>query len=120
MNPASLQPRHNYVLIHIIEASESINGIVIPDSVRKKQKVRARVVSFGDGIRLDSGELIPLGLKVGDLVLMDGRQDMAGIPGADHHFLITEDAIMAVIDPLLDVDDDKPSLLIPSRIPVMT
>jgi chaperonin GroES len=44
------------------------SGIVLPDTAKEKPQ-EGRVVAAGPGRRLDSGELVPLEIKVGDKVL---------------------------------------------------
>jgi chaperonin GroES len=43
-------------------------GILLPDSAKEKPQ-RGTVVAVGEGRRLDSGEIVPPPLKVGDRVI---------------------------------------------------
>ncbi len=45
-------------------------GIILPDSAKKKQET-AIVVAVGPGKRLDDGKILPIPVKVGDVILMD-------------------------------------------------
>ena len=45
-------------------------GIILPDSAKKKQET-AKVVAIGPGKRLDDGKILPIPVKVGDVILMD-------------------------------------------------
>lgn len=52
------------------EAQESVtdSGIIIPDMAKEKPTT-GRVVAVGSGIALSNGEIMPLDVKVGDVVL---------------------------------------------------
>ncbi len=45
------------------------SGIVLPDTAEKERPVKGRVLAVGAGKRNDRGELNPMSVKVGDLVL---------------------------------------------------
>ena len=62
------KPLHNYVLLERIEEENiTAGGIISPDNAKEKPS-RGRVVACGDGVR-DGGQLVPLGVKDGDVVL---------------------------------------------------
>jgi chaperonin GroES len=56
----------------VLEASEkeemTRSGIVLPDTAKEKPQ-EGRIIAAGPGRRLDSGDLVPLEVKVGDKVL---------------------------------------------------
>ena|SRR5210317_1093241 len=65
----NIRPLHDRVILkRMEEETTSPGGIVIPDSAAEKP-VRGEIVAAGNGKRLDSGEVIPLDVKVGDTVL---------------------------------------------------
>ena len=66
-----LKPLGNRVLVQRLEPQETMKGgIILPDSAKKKQET-AKVVELGTGKRLDDGTIVPIPLKVGDVILMD-------------------------------------------------
>ncbi|HJQ60752.1 MAG TPA: co-chaperone GroES [Vineibacter sp.] len=63
------KPLHDRVLIEPTTAeTKSKGGIIIPDTAQEKPQ-QGKVVAAGKGARLEDGRLLPLDLKVGDLVL---------------------------------------------------
>lgn len=66
---ASIRPLHDRVIVRRVEQDEkTAGGIIIPDTAKEKP-IQGEVVAAGPGSRDDSGKLIPLDVKVGDIVL---------------------------------------------------
>lgn len=61
-------PLYDRVLVRRIEEEITKGGIVIPDNAREKP-IRGKVVAIGEGKLLNSGEIRPLKVKVGDTIL---------------------------------------------------
>jgi chaperonin GroES len=65
----SLQPLEDRIVVRPAEAEEkTASGLVIPDTAKEKPQ-QGEVLAVGPGRRTDSGELIPLDIKVGDTVV---------------------------------------------------
>lgn len=65
----NFRPLHDRIVVSPLEQEEkTAGGIIIPDSAKEKP-MRGEVVAVGKGARNDKGEIIPLELKVGDIVL---------------------------------------------------
>src|ERR1700730_6807540 len=63
------RPLHDRVVICRLEGDDKTKGgIIIPDTVKEKPH-EGEVIAVGPGARDESGNLIPLDLKAGDLVL---------------------------------------------------
>jgi chaperonin GroES len=63
------RPLHDRVVIkRVEEVSKSKGGIIIPDTAKEKPQ-EGEVIAVGPGARDESGKLIPIDLKAGDLVL---------------------------------------------------
>ena len=63
------QPLADRVVVKRLEADEkTAGGIVLPDSAKEKPQ-RGTIVAVGEGRRLDSGELTPPPVEVGDRVI---------------------------------------------------
>jgi len=66
----NIRPLGDRVLVRPIEKEEvTASGIVLPDTVDKKQKAEGVVVAVGPGKTLDNGTKAPMDVKVGDKVL---------------------------------------------------
>ncbi len=65
----NIRPLHDRVIVRrMAEERTSAGGIVIPDSATEKP-VQGEVVAVGNGKIMESGEVRPLDVKVGDKVL---------------------------------------------------
>ncbi len=64
-----LQPLADRLVVKPIEKEEvTKGGIVIPDTAREKPQ-EGKVIAVGEGRRTNDGKLIPLEVKVGDVVI---------------------------------------------------
>ena len=64
-----IRPLHDRVIIKRMEEERtSPGGIVIPDTATEKP-IKGEVVAVGNGKILDNGDVRPLDVKVGDIVL---------------------------------------------------
>lgn len=63
------RPLHDRVVIRRAEGElKSSGGIIIPDTAKEKPQ-EGEVIAVGPGSRDDSGKLVPLDVKQGDIVL---------------------------------------------------
>ncbi|MDQ7075127.1 MAG: co-chaperone GroES [Gammaproteobacteria bacterium] len=94
----NIRPLHDRVVIKRMEEERmSAGGIVIPDSATEKP-VRGKIVAVGNGKVNDKGDVRPLDVKVGDMVLF-GK--FAGIEiklDGEELLVMREDDLVAVIE----------------------
>src|SRR5436305_10069835 len=66
----NLQPLEDRIVVRPSEAEETtVSGLVIPDTAKEKPQ-QGEVLAVGPGRRAENtGELIPLDVKVGDIVV---------------------------------------------------
>ena len=63
------RPLHDRVVVKRIEGEDKTKGgIIIPDTAKEKPQ-EGKVVAVGPGGRDESGKLVPLDVKAGDVVL---------------------------------------------------
>jgi len=62
------KPLHDRVAVRRLEQERTSGGIIIPDTAKEKP-IQGEIVSIGDGMRSDDGNIIPLDVHVGDKVL---------------------------------------------------
>jgi len=64
-----IKPLHDRVLVRRLEQEEkTAGGIIIPDTAKEKPQ-QGEVLATGSGARNESGKVVPLDVKVGDVVL---------------------------------------------------
>ncbi|HME84200.1 MAG TPA: co-chaperone GroES, partial [Roseiarcus sp.] len=92
------RPLHDRVVIRRIEGEDKTKGgIIIPDTVKEKPQ-EGEVVAVGPGARDESGKLVPLDLKAGDLVLF-GKWSGTEVKIDGQELLIMKESdIMGVIE----------------------
>lgn len=94
----TLKPLGNRVLAQRLEAKETLKGgIILPDSAKKKQET-AKVVAVGEGTRLDDGKILPVPVKVGDLILMDKYSGQEVTLNDEEYLIIKADDIIAIVE----------------------
>ncbi len=93
-----IRPLHDRVVIRRMEEERtSAGGIVLPDSATEKP-IQGEVVAAGNGKILNSGDVRPLDVKVGDKVLF-GKYSGTEVKMGDEELLVMrEEDIMGVIE----------------------
>ena len=69
MSVQKLVPLHDRVIIKRMEEEDvTSGGIIIPDTAKEKP-MKGEVVAVGPGVRSEKGDIIPMSLKAGEIVL---------------------------------------------------
>ena len=91
------RPLHDRVLLERIEEdSKTLGGIIIPDSAKEKP-MKATVVAVGSGARDESGKVVPLDVKAGDVVLFSKWSGTEVTIDGKEMLVMKESDIMGVI-----------------------
>ena len=92
------RPLHDRVAVKRIEEEQKTKGgIIIPDTAKEKP-MQGEIVAVGPGARNDKGELVPMGVKVGDRVLF-GKWSGTEVKIDDQELLIMKEAdLMGVLE----------------------
>ena len=85
------------ILKRMEEETTSSGGIVIPDSATEKPS-RGEIIAAGKGKRLESGDIVPLDVKVGDTVLFGKYSGTEVKVDGDDLLVMREEDIMGVIE----------------------
>jgi chaperonin GroES len=94
----TLRPLHDRVVVRRIDAENtSKGGIIIPGTAAEKPN-EGEVVAVGPGTALDSGEIRPLTVAVGDRVLFGKYSPTEITLDGDELLVIRESDILAVIE----------------------
>lgn len=93
-----VRPLHDRVLVERLDEEEkSAGGIIIPDTAKEKP-MQGRVLAVGNGARDDSGKLIPLDVKAGDVVLFGKWAGTEVKFDGKEYLIMKESDIMGVIE----------------------
>jgi len=95
----NIRPLYDRVVVRRNEEEETTaGGIVLPGSAQEKPN-EGEVIAVGEGKILDSGELRPLALKVGDTVVFGqyAGSNTIEIDG-DELIIMSESEIFAVVE----------------------
>jgi chaperonin GroES len=95
----NFKPLSNHLFLEAVEEEKTTaSGIVLPETVEKEKPVKAKVVAVGPGKKNDKGEIQPMEVKIGDVVLfkkygpdefeLEGKKYLVG----------DEDDILAVLE----------------------
>jgi len=93
-----IRPLHDRVIVKREEDErKSPGGIVIPDTAAEKP-MKGRILAVGKGKILESGEIRPLDVKIGDKVLFGKYSGTEVKMDGDDVLVMREEDIMAVIE----------------------
>lgn len=93
-----LKPLSNRVLVRRLAAEEKLKGgIILPDTAKKKQE-QAEVVALGSGKKDKNGALIPMPVKVGDIILMEKYSGQEVTLDDEEFVILRADDIIAIIE----------------------
>jgi chaperonin GroES len=93
----NIRPLHDRVIVRRLEEERTTaGGIVIPDTAAEKPN-RGKVLAVGKGKSNEKGEVRPLEVKVGDVVLF-GQYAGTKIKHEGEELLVmSEDDLMAIV-----------------------
>ena len=90
-------PLNDKIVVKRLEAEDkTAGGILLPDSAREKPR-QGKVVSLGEGKRLENGKRAAFQVKVGDKVLFTSYGGTEVSIDGGEHLIMTEDDILAIV-----------------------
>ena len=93
-----LRPLGDKILVKRVEAeTKTKSGIVLPDSAKEKPR-RGKIISLGDGKRLETGERAPWNVKKGDEVIFASYAGTEVKIDGEELMIMSEDDILAVVE----------------------
>ena len=99
----AFHPLHDRVVVKRIDAEEkSAGGIIIPDTAKEKPS-QGEVIAVGPGARDDTGKVVALDLKVGDIVLFGKWSGTEVKLDGEDLLIMKESDIMGVIEQTAEV-----------------
>ena len=94
----NFKPLHDRVVVRRVEEEQKTKGgIIIPDTAKEKP-MQGEVLAVGPGTRNDKGDLLPMGVKVGDRVLF-GKWSVTEVKiDGDELLIMKESDIMGILE----------------------
>jgi len=93
-----IRPLHDRVIVRRLEEErKTASGIVIPDSATEKPD-QGEILAVGKGKILESGEVRPLDVKVGDKVLFGKYSGQTVKVEGEELLVMREEDIMGVVE----------------------
>ncbi len=94
----AIRPLHDRILVQRVKEEDTTKGgIIIPDTAKEKP-IEAKVVAVGTGRLMDNGEVRPLAVKKGDLVLFGKYGGTEVKIDGEEHRILREDDILGIIE----------------------
>jgi len=91
----NVTPLYDKIAVEPIQEQKTSGGIIIPDTAKDKPS-KGKVVAVGEGYRLDNGDINPLRVKVGDVVLY-GKWGGSEVKIEDKDIIIMKESDILVI-----------------------
>ena len=92
------RPLHDRVVVRRIDEDEkSAGGIIIPDTAKEKPS-QGEIIAVGPGARNDKGEITPLDVKKGDLVLFGKWSGTEVSLDGEDLLIMNESDVMGVLE----------------------
>jgi len=94
----NLRPLQDRIIVkRVEEETKTAGGLFIPETAKEKPQ-RGEIVATGNGKKTEDGKVLPLDVKVGDVVLF-GKYAGTDIKVDGEDFLMMrEDDILAVVE----------------------
>ena len=92
-----IKPLSDRVVIKPAEPDEKVQGgIIIPDTAKEKPQ-KGKIVAVGPGKASETGEIISMEVKVGDMVLYGKYSGTEVTIDKEDYLIVRESDILAVI-----------------------
>lgn len=98
-NTMQIKPLSDHILIQPLKQEEKTkSGILLPESADKERPEQGKVIAVGPGKATEDGKVLPMEVKVGDVVLFK-KYGPDEIKVDDQEYLIaSQEDILAVIE----------------------
>lgn len=96
-----IQPLHDRLVLEAAPKEEkTAGGIILPDTAQEKPN-KGKVLAVGPGKRLDSGQLAPVDVKVGEWVLYGKYSGTEVTVDRTDYVILRAEDVLAVVEPAL-------------------
>ena len=96
----AVTPLGDRIIVKPAEVAEerTASGFIIPDSAKKEKPGQGTVVAVGEGRRNERGDLMPLRVTVGDVVLFSKYGFDEITVGDTEYYVVSEPSILAILN----------------------
>jgi chaperonin GroES len=92
------RPLHDRVVVRRIESeAKTAGGIIIPDTAKEKPQ-EGEIIAVGPGARDETGKLVPLDVKTGDLILFGKWSGTEVKIDGQEYLIMKESDVMGIIE----------------------
>ena len=94
----NLRPLQDRIIVkRVEEETKTAGGLFIPETAKEKPQ-RGEIVAVGNGKKTEEGKVLPLDVKVGDLVLFGKYAGTEVKVDGNDYLMMREDDILAVVE----------------------
>ncbi|OGU16532.1 MAG: co-chaperone GroES [Geobacteraceae bacterium GWC2_53_11] len=94
----NLRPLQDRIIVkRVEEETKTAGGLFIPETAKEKPQ-RGEIVAVGNGKKTEDGKVLPLDVKVGDVVLFGKYAGTEVKVDGNDYLMMREDDILAVIE----------------------
>ncbi|MDA8428825.1 MAG: co-chaperone GroES [Geobacteraceae bacterium] len=94
----NLRPLQDRIIVkRVEEETKTAGGLFIPETAKEKPQ-RGEIVATGNGKKTEDGKVLPLDVKVGDVVLFGKYAGTEIKVDGDDYLMMREDDILAVVE----------------------
>lgn len=94
----NLRPLQDRIIVkRVEEETKTAGGLFIPETAKEKPQ-RGEIVAVGNGKKTEDGKVLPLDVKVGDLVLFGKYAGTEIKVDNEDYLMMREDDILAVVE----------------------
>jgi len=94
----NLRPLQDRIIVkRVEEETKTAGGLFIPETAKEKPQ-RGKVVAAGNGKKTEDGKILPLDVKVGDVVLFGKYAGTEVKVDGEEYLMMREDDILAVVE----------------------
>ena len=96
----AVTPLGDRIIVKPVDSSEerTASGFIIPDSAKKEKPGKGTVVAVGEGRRNDRGDLVPLRVRIGDVVMFSKYGFDEITIGDSEYYVVSEPSILAILN----------------------
>lgn len=95
----NIKPLSDHIVLEPIKEEEKTKtGILLPDTAEKEKPEQGKVVAVGPGKKTSSGKVIPLDIKVGDIVLFIKYGPTEVKIDGKEYLIAREEDVLAVLE----------------------